>query len=154
MTSPPAPGAPFAGAVRALRSALGETQEGMARRLGISLSGYRYWESGQRTPRGRWLVRLRELCPGEGTRVLFGGTAGPPVGGVGRDEAQGPATGMKTPWDAYKNGATRAIEALCERAAGGDAAAQERLRSIFTELSEPLRPPAEAKRVGRSSRRR
>lgn len=53
---------PFVGAIKELRKTLNETQEGMARRLGVSLSGYRYWESGQRTPSAGWLVRLHDLA--------------------------------------------------------------------------------------------
>jgi len=58
-------------AVHRLRSALGETQEGMARRLGCTLSGYIQWEKGRRIPGGDWLLKLMALCPDEDTRSLF-----------------------------------------------------------------------------------
>jgi transcriptional regulator with XRE-family HTH domain len=58
-------------AIRQLRSAMGETQEGMARRLGCTLSGYIQWEKGRRMPGGDWLLKLMALCPDEGTRSLF-----------------------------------------------------------------------------------
>ncbi|MBI1940705.1 MAG: helix-turn-helix transcriptional regulator [Acidobacteria bacterium] len=58
-------------AIRRLRSALDETQEGMARRLGCTLSGYIQWEKGRRIPGGDWLLKLMALCPDEDTRSLF-----------------------------------------------------------------------------------
>lgn len=58
-------------AIRQLREALGETQEGMARRLGCTLSGYIQWEKGRRLPGGDWLLKLMALCPDEETRDLF-----------------------------------------------------------------------------------
>ncbi len=154
MRNQPAPEAPFAKAIRTLRVALGETQEGMARRLGISLSGYRYWESGHRTPRGRWLLRLRELCPDPETRGLFGGPTQPAPGEGARPQGQSPAAYARTPWDAYRDGALRAIYDLHERAAMGDAAAQERLRHIFAEATARAGSGAETKQPKRPNRRR
>jgi transcriptional regulator with XRE-family HTH domain len=61
----------LASAIRQLREALGETQEGMARRLGCTLSGYIQWERGRRLPGGDWLLRLMALCPDDETRGLF-----------------------------------------------------------------------------------
>ncbi len=58
-------------AIRALRERLGETQEGLARRLGCTLSGYIQWEKGRRVPGGDWLLRLMALCPDEETRDFF-----------------------------------------------------------------------------------
>ncbi len=57
--------------IRKLRLALIETQEGMARRLGCTLSGYIQWEKGKRVPGGDWLLKLMALCPDEETRGLF-----------------------------------------------------------------------------------
>jgi len=64
-------GTALATAVRELRQALGHTQEGMARRLGCTLSGYIQWEKGRRVPGGDWLLKLIALCPDEDTRGLF-----------------------------------------------------------------------------------
>jgi transcriptional regulator with XRE-family HTH domain len=50
---------------------MGETQEGMARRLGVSLSGYKFWEAGSRTPSAGWILKLQALCPNEETRGLL-----------------------------------------------------------------------------------
>lgn len=61
----------LATAIRTLRERLGDTQEGMARRLGCTLSGYIQWEKGRRIPGGDWLLRLMALCPDEETRNLF-----------------------------------------------------------------------------------
>jgi len=57
--------------IRQLRQALGETQEGMARRLGCTLSGYIQWEKGRRVPGGDWLLKLMAICPDKETRSLF-----------------------------------------------------------------------------------
>jgi hypothetical protein len=114
----------------------------MARRLGISLSGYRYWERGERTPRGRWLLRLRELCPDPQTRLLFGGPTEPIIGESARPGAKPAATQPGGSWDDYKNGVIVAIEALREKAVSGDATAQKRLREIFTQLRQPARRPS------------
>jgi transcriptional regulator with XRE-family HTH domain len=61
----------LATAIRDLRQALGDTQEGMARRLGCTLSGYIQWEKGRRVPGGDWLLKLMALCPDEDTCGLF-----------------------------------------------------------------------------------
>jgi transcriptional regulator with XRE-family HTH domain len=58
-------------AIRELRQALGVTQEGMARQLGCTLSGYIQWEKGRRVPGGEWLLKLMALCPDDETRSLF-----------------------------------------------------------------------------------
>ena len=58
-------------AIRELRQVLGDTQEGMARRLGCTLSGYIQWEKGRRVPGGDWLLKLMALCPDEETGGLF-----------------------------------------------------------------------------------
>jgi transcriptional regulator with XRE-family HTH domain len=52
----------FSGAFSRLREALGETQEGMAHRLGMSLSGWQRWEYGQRRLRGAALQAVLNLC--------------------------------------------------------------------------------------------
>lgn len=57
--------------IRELRQGLGDTQEGMARRLGCTLGGYIQWEKGRRVPGGDWLLKLMALCPDEDTRGLF-----------------------------------------------------------------------------------
>jgi transcriptional regulator with XRE-family HTH domain len=57
--------------IRELRQVLGDTQEGMARRLGCTLGGYIQWEKGRRVPGGDWLLKLMALCPDEDTRGLF-----------------------------------------------------------------------------------
>lgn len=132
----PPPEAPFTKAIRVLRKALGETQEGMARRLGISLSGYRYWESGKRTPRGLWLLRLRELCPDPETRSLFGREIEPDVAELFPTEGSGRAAKGKSRWDQHKKAAIRAIEILHEKAASGDRIAQARLRDLCVKLCQ------------------
>lgn len=70
-------------AIFALRERLGETQEGMARHLNCTLSGFRKWESGVAIPGGAYLIKMLQMCPDQETRSLFGIE---PVG-YGRPEA-------------------------------------------------------------------
>lgn len=64
-------GGKFRSAILSLRRALGETQEGMARRIGCSFAAYRKWESGIASPGGQWLIRLLALCPNDEIRRAF-----------------------------------------------------------------------------------
>lgn len=59
-------------ALRSLRSALGESQEGMARRLGCSTSGYVKWERGVAEPSASWLLKAIQLCPDANSLSKFG----------------------------------------------------------------------------------
>ncbi len=61
----------LADAIRALRRVLGETQEGMARAVGVSKATYQFWEAGEHTPSGRGLLKLQALCPDPETRLWF-----------------------------------------------------------------------------------
>jgi len=58
--------------VRKIRRKLSLTQARMALALGVSLSGYRKWEQGQRQPHGaaRTLLRVMDLEPEAVARVL------------------------------------------------------------------------------------
>lgn len=44
----------------------------MAKRLGLSLNGYRRWEYGTTSPRAKSLLKLIALCPNAETRAAFG----------------------------------------------------------------------------------
>lgn len=59
--------------VRRIRAELGLSQEEFARLLGVSASGLRKWEQGQRTPRGAaaTLLRIMEREPQAVTRALI-----------------------------------------------------------------------------------
>ncbi|MBK5935470.1 helix-turn-helix domain-containing protein [Halorhodospira halophila] len=59
--------------VRRIRQELGLSQEEFARLLGVSASGLRKWEQGQRTPRGAaaTLLRIMEREPQAVTRALI-----------------------------------------------------------------------------------
>jgi transcriptional regulator with XRE-family HTH domain len=67
----------FRPALVTLRSTLGETQEGMAKRLGCTLGAYRQWETGKRSPSGEWLIKILNLCPNKRTLTAFGLANGP-----------------------------------------------------------------------------
>lgn len=58
--------------VRRIRQELGLSQEHFARLLGVSTSGLRKWEQGQRAPRGAaaTLLRIMEREPQAVTRAL------------------------------------------------------------------------------------
>lgn len=62
----------LAEAVKELQSYLGETQEGMARRLGCTLAAYSKWVREERMPGGEWIIRMLELCPDDRARAAFG----------------------------------------------------------------------------------
>src|SRR3989442_14652344 len=66
----------LAEAVLGLQRALGETQEGMARRLGCTLGAYSKWVRGERTPGGTWPIKLITLCPDAQTRARVGADIG------------------------------------------------------------------------------
>lgn len=59
-------------AIRSLRDKIGETQEGMARLLGCTLSGFRKWESGVSLPGGGFLIRMLQMCPDAASLASFG----------------------------------------------------------------------------------
>lgn len=56
----------------ALRKRTGKSQEWFARQLNCSSATVSRWERGKQTPRGKWLLRILELYPGEDVRALFG----------------------------------------------------------------------------------
>ena len=58
-------------AILSLRQKLGTTQEEMARQIGCTLAAYQRWETGKRTPRGDWMLKILVLCPDEETRAAF-----------------------------------------------------------------------------------
>ncbi len=48
--------------IRRIREAIGSTQEGLARRLGVSLSTISRWEQGRNRPSHLALSSLEQLC--------------------------------------------------------------------------------------------
>src|SRR3954447_26063711 len=70
----------YANAVRESRTELGETQEQVARALGVPVSVYRSWERGRATPRG---VHTLALAQHSGTRRACAHSAGSAVRGSG-----------------------------------------------------------------------
>ncbi len=109
-----------------LRAALGETQEGMARKLGCTLGAYSKWERGERTPSGEWLLKILALCPDEATRSAFwvgtpaptgrrSGPLGAPRAGAEDDLLRNfsdAATGLNILYEAAQAGHTGAADAL------------------------------------------
>ena len=127
-------------AIRQLRQALGVTQEGMARQLGCTLSGYIQWEKGRRVPGGEWLLKLMALCPDAETRSLFeeqvNAFRGTPV--VPSLAPAAPVRGGSTTPAQRKQARAmcrEAIEILYELGAGGYRPADQKLRQFADELN-------------------
>lgn len=141
-------------AIRLLRSKLGESQEGMARKLGCSTSGYTKWERGVAVPRGQVTIKMLQMCPDEDSRAAFEST----IGGVGHVEAPAFLAQMKTV--GYGNeavdtelidnaiGAKTALEALFQAARTGDQKARQLLRETKDRLSTAVASSPEETRAG------
>jgi len=130
---------PLADAIRLLRSKLGESQEGMARRLDCSTSGYAKWERGVVAPRGGVTIRMLEMCPDEESQAAFRSA----IGGAGHMNAPlflarlQPVTG-RTEVDSqlrqYVSEMQRALEELFQAAQAGDQNARELLQDLHNRL--------------------
>jgi transcriptional regulator with XRE-family HTH domain len=130
----------LATAIRELRQVLGDTQEGMARRLGCTLSGYIQWEKGRRVPRGDWLLKLMALCPDEDTRGLFEEqieSYQEQASASRRQAARPPRAGSTTPEQRRQARAIarEAVEILYELGQAGFRPADQKLRQFADELS-------------------
>ncbi len=127
-------------AVHQLRVALGETQEGMARRLGCTLSGYIQWEKNRRVPGGDWLLKLMAQCPDEATRSLFEeqiqfyrgelGTPPPKANALRRSSSTTPQQRRQA-----RAIAREAIEVLFELGQGGYRPADQKLKQFADEMT-------------------
>lgn len=127
-------------AVRRLREALEETQEGMARRLGSTLSGYIQWEKGRRTPGGVWLLKMIALAPDSQTRRLFQEqvlSAPPPLGPASVRARPAARTGSTTPEQRRqaRSLAREAIEILFELGEAGYRPADQKLKRVADDLN-------------------
>jgi transcriptional regulator with XRE-family HTH domain len=141
-------------AIRLLRSKLGESQEGMARKLGCSTSGYTKWERGVAVPRGQVTIRMLQMCPDEESRAAFESA----TGGVDHVEAPAFLAQMKTV--GYRTeaadtelidnttGAKTALEALFQAARAGDQKARELLRDTKDRLSTAIASSPERTTAG------
>jgi transcriptional regulator with XRE-family HTH domain len=129
--------APLAGGIRALREILGETQEGMARRLDVSLSGYKFWESGDRTPRGESLQKLLAVCPdAPSRRALFGLEPAAEEAPRARGPKRAALSQEETARMRARNTAATAIEILFELAEKGSEAAHQELLALADRASK------------------
>lgn len=123
-------------AIRAVRLALGETQDSMARRIGAQLRSYARWEAGESCPRGDWLLKIIILCPNPETLSRFGLEAAairprsaPPSkshASRGREDTEALR---------YYEAAATGLNILYEAAAAGHQGAREALRDIADKLS-------------------
>lgn len=130
----------IAQAIRQLRDALEETQEGMARRLGCTLSGYIQWEKGRRIPGGVWLLKMIALAPDSETVRLFQDPApGPsiPAAAAAAGARPAPRTGSTTPHQrrTAKSVAHEAIDILFELGEAGYRPADQKLKSVADALN-------------------
>lgn len=124
------------GAIRAVRMALGETQESMARRIGAQLRSYARWEAGESCPRGDWLLKIIGLCPNAEVRSLFGLEPADMGPDAARPQAPRRSRGRS---DAellhYYEAAATGLNILYEAAAAGHEGAREALRDLADKLS-------------------
>jgi DNA-binding XRE family transcriptional regulator len=127
---------PIGDAIRAVRLALDETQESMARRIGAQLRSYARWEAGESCPRGDWLLKIIMLCPGAEARSLFGLQAASRQPRGSRPQPGGKAA---PPGDnealRYFESAATGLNLLYEAAADGHEGACEALRDLADKLS-------------------
>jgi len=130
----------LATAIRTLRRRLGETQEGMARLLGCTLSGYIQWEKGRRIPGGEWLLKLMALCPDEEARGFFErpiDSFRKQVEGIPSRVRGAAATGSTTPQQRRQARAIarEAIDILYEIGQAGFRPADQKLKYFADELN-------------------
>lgn len=152
-------GARLADAIRELQNSLGETQEGMARRLGCTLGAYSKWVRGERVPGDEWLLEMLALCPDDEARAAFGlkfeVTNPRRPGGPGRKLTEAQEERLRN-----YNDAVTGINILYEVAEAGHADADEVLRDLadrinkragdwrrvkYSKLGSPILPPQRGK---------
>lgn len=125
----------LAEAIRELQHTLGETQEGMARRLGCTLGAYSKWVRGERIPGNDWLLRMLALCPDDETRAAFGlkfEISNPRrPGGPGRKLSEEQEERLRN-----YNDAVTGINILYEVAEAGQADADEVLRDLASRINK------------------
>jgi DNA-binding transcriptional regulator YiaG len=61
----------FPGEIRLLRSTLGDSEKGFARRLGVDSHTVRDWEIGRWGLRRSSIQRIVAACPNQGLKELF-----------------------------------------------------------------------------------
>jgi transcriptional regulator with XRE-family HTH domain len=117
-------------ALQLLQARLGETQEGMARRVGCTLGAWSKWYRGENTPRGDWMLKILALCPDDETRSAFGAALGADV------PAQIVPPKSDVELARYFNDALQGLKILYEAAAAGSPGARESLRHEADRLVE------------------
>jgi transcriptional regulator with XRE-family HTH domain len=127
----------FAPTIRRLRRFLHETQDGMARELGLkSVRAYQFWESGECTPRGRNLEKLSRLAEERGLKRIHwameledhGESLQPPPSPVNQ-KRPGMGPQPDTELLEYYNDAVTGLKLIREAALAGHAGAKEALRA-------------------------
>ncbi len=131
----------FREAISGLQRALGDTQEGMARRLGCTLGAYSKWVRGERSPQGKWLLKLLSLCPSQEERARFGldiypGTL-PQYSGLRHQRKEEDMKRIRA-----RENAHRGIEVLFERALRGSKRAEKTLLDVAQNLQRLASGPA------------
>jgi transcriptional regulator with XRE-family HTH domain len=122
-------------ALLALRSTLGETQEGMARKLGCTLGAYNKWERGERTPGGEWLLKILALCPDEQTQAGFGLKAGT-LSSQRLSTSSSPLSEGQENLLRHYNDAVTGLNILYEAAQAGQSGAGHALRSLAERINK------------------
>lgn len=143
-----APTHTLAKGIRALRLALGMTQEGMAHALGVSKATLQFWEAGKHIPSGKWLLKLQALCPNAAMRRMLSAESHSEYKNLaestlGKNKRQ--AARVRS-----RQAAERAIEILYELAARGSAGAERELGRSARRLARRARHWSRAQRKRKS----
>jgi transcriptional regulator with XRE-family HTH domain len=132
----------IANGIKRVRFKLAESQAGMARRLGCSVSGYAKWERGVSVPLGDVILKIVQMSPDPETLAAFGiiwpdnDSRSSPV----EIEPKWNVRGRKSNADAqelsYLTGLTRSVfESLCRAVESGNMNAREFLRETYNWLA-------------------
>ena len=114
---------------------LGTSRDPGDQRLGVSLGGYKFWESRDRTPSAGWILRLQALCPDNEIRARFGLKAEAlnpdSAGSSGRKLSEEQEELLRT----YNDAAT-GINILDDVAEAGHHGAAEALRKLADQITK------------------
>ncbi len=143
-----APTYTLAKGIRALRQALGKTQEGIAHALGVSKATYQFWEAGKHIPSGKGLLRLQALCPNAALRRMLSAEShlenlNPVATAQSKNKRQ--AARARSRQDAE-----RSIEILYDLATRGSPGAESELRRSARRLARRARHWSQARRKRKS----
>jgi len=118
-------------ALAVLRERSRKSQAQLAAELGCSVGTVSRWERGERSPRGKWLLRVLGLYPDDETRALFGLSTpeAKPLQRPQRTNLQQPVIDKDADLARYFNDGMEGLNLLYEAAAAGVSGAREVLKA-------------------------